>query len=85
MHLHSFQDIELKLHMYVNNSTQEVVERLTILSYLKRAGNKGLTTQKSLFRAHSHSFQDIEQVSQRLHGTGRKAVYGLTVPRRGQK
>ena len=36
MHSHSFQDTELKLHRYVNDSTEEVVERLTILPYPQR-------------------------------------------------
>ena len=31
MHLHSFLDIELKLHSYVVDSPGQVVERLTIL------------------------------------------------------
>ena len=46
MHSHSFQDIELKLHSYVNDSRWQVGERLTILPYLRGVGNKGLTTQK---------------------------------------
>ena len=33
VHSHSFQDTELKLHRYVNVSTEEAVERLAILPY----------------------------------------------------
>ena len=33
MHSHSFQDTELKLHGYVNVSTEQVVDGLTILLY----------------------------------------------------
>ena len=31
VHSHSFQDTKLKLHRYANDSTEEVVKRLTIL------------------------------------------------------
>ena len=33
MHLHSFQDTELNLHRYVDDSLGQVVEGLTILRY----------------------------------------------------
>ena len=36
MHLHSFQDTELKLHKYVNDSPGQVVEGLTILPFSRR-------------------------------------------------
>ena len=36
MHSHSFQDTELKLHRYVNDSPRQVVEGLTILPYLQK-------------------------------------------------
>ena len=42
MHLHSFQDTELKLYSYVNESPGQVVEGLTILRYPKGFRNKGL-------------------------------------------
>ena len=33
MHSHSFQDTELKLHMYVDDSPGQVMEGLKILRY----------------------------------------------------
>ena len=36
MHLHSFQDTELKLYRYVKDSTGQVAERFTILPYPRR-------------------------------------------------
>ena len=33
MHSHRFQDTELKIHRYVNDSPGQVVEGLTILRY----------------------------------------------------
>ena len=60
MHLHCFQDTELKLHKYVSDSPGQVVERLTILLFPRGVRNKGLITQKRLFSIHSHSFQDTE-------------------------
>ena len=36
MHLPSFQDTELKLHRYVNDSHVRVAGRLTILPYPRR-------------------------------------------------
>ena len=47
MHLHSFQDTELKLHRYVSDSSGQVVEGLTILCYPRGLRNKGLITQKT--------------------------------------
>ena len=48
MHLHSFQNTELKLHSYVKESTGQFAERLTILPYtLGGVRSKGLTTQKT--------------------------------------
>ena len=57
MHSHSFQDIELKFHRYVNDSTVHVADWFTILPYPGWVRNRGLITQKTL---HSHSFQDTE-------------------------
>ena len=51
MHSPSFQDIELKFRRYVNDSTYEVQKKLTILPYLKKVGNKGLSTQKMLIQS----------------------------------
>ena len=50
MHSHSFQDIELKLHKYVNDSTVQVAEWFTILQYPGGVRNKGLITQKTKIR-----------------------------------
>ena len=58
MHSHSFQDEELKIHGYVNDSPGQVVEGWTILRYPMGLRNKGLITQK--FDVHSHSFQDSQ-------------------------
>ena len=46
MHLHSFQDTELKFHMYVNDFPGQVVQGLTILWYPRMFRNNGLITQK---------------------------------------
>ena len=48
MHSHSFQDTELKLYRYVNDSPGQVVEGLTILRYPVGLRNKGLITQKNV-------------------------------------
>ena len=47
MHSHSFQDTELKLYMYVNDSPGQVVKGLKILRYPMGLGNKGLIPQKT--------------------------------------
>ena len=47
MHSHSFQDTELKLHRYINDSPGQVVEGLMILLYPMKLRNKGLITQKT--------------------------------------
>ena len=61
MHSHSFQDTELKLHRYVNDSPGQVVEGMTILWYSRGFRNKGLITQKKRkFNLHSQSFQETE-------------------------
>ena len=36
MHSHSSQDTELKIHRYVNDSPEQVVEGLTILPFSRR-------------------------------------------------
>ena len=48
MHSHSFQDTELILHRYVNDSPGQVVEGLTILRNPVGLRNKGLITQKNV-------------------------------------
>ena len=60
MHSHSFQDTELKLYRYVNDSPGQVLEGMKILRYPEGLRNKGLITQKSNFDMHSHSFLDTE-------------------------
>ena len=60
MHLHSFQDTELKLHRYVNDSMGQVVKGLTILWFHRGLKNKRVITQKHKFNMHLHSFQDTE-------------------------
>ena len=52
MHSHSFQDTVLELHRYVNDSTGQVVEELTILRFPKGLRNKGLITQKKKLIQH---------------------------------
>ena len=47
VHSHSFQDIELKFHRYVNDSKILVAGRFTILPYLGGVENKGLITQNT--------------------------------------
>ena len=46
MRSHSFQDRELKLHRYVNDTPIQVVEGMTILRVPVRHRNKGLITEK---------------------------------------
>ena len=49
MRLHSFQDTELKLYRYFNDSPAgQVVEGLEILRYPVGLRNKGLITQKNV-------------------------------------
>ena len=89
MRLHSFQDTELKLHRYVNDSTGQVVDGLAILPYSEGLRNKGLITQKTLIRHAFAQFSryrvETSQVRQRLTGTGRRGVSDSTVPRGAQK
>ena len=58
MHSHSFQDTELKLHRYVNDSPGQVVEGLTILCYPRWLRNKGLIPQKMLIQ---HAFAQFSR------------------------
>ena len=58
MRSHSFQDTELKLHRYVNDSPGQVVEGLAILRYPVGLRNKGLITQKTLIR---HAFAQFSR------------------------
>ena len=58
MRSHSFQDTELKLYRYVNDSTGQVVKGYTILRYPERLRNKGLITQKTLIR---HAFAQFSR------------------------
>ena len=58
MHLHSFQDTELKLHKYVNDSPVQVVDGLKILRCPRGLRNKGLITQKTLFQ---HAFAQFSR------------------------
>ena len=63
MRSHSFQDTELKLHRYVNDSIIQVVGRLTILRYpLRVRGQERRVnhSKKRKLKMHSHSFQDTE-------------------------
>ena len=89
MNSHSFQDTELKLHRYVNDSPGHVVVGLTILRYPVGLRNKGLITQKTWIQ---HAFAqflryrvETLQVLQRLSGTGSGLVDDSTVPRGAQK
>ena len=89
MRSHSFQDTELKLYRYVNDSPGQVVEGLAILRYPVGLRNRGLITQKTLIRHAFAQFSryrvETSQVRQRLTGTGRGGVVDSTVPRRAQK
>ena len=58
MHSHSFQDTELNLHRYVNDSPGQVVEGLTTLQYPRGLRNKLLITQKTLFQ---HAFAQFSR------------------------
>ena len=48
MRSYSFQDTELKLYRYVNDSPGKVVDGLAILRYPVGLRNKGLITQKNV-------------------------------------
>ena len=89
MYSHSFQDTELKLHRYINNSPGQVVIRLTILLYPEGVKNKGLITQKRKFDVNSHSFQDKElKLHRYVNDSLGQVVKRLTIslyPRRGQE
>ena len=58
MRSHSFQDTELKLYRYVNDSSGQVVEGLAILRFPVGLRNKGLITQKTLIR---HAFAQFSR------------------------
>ena len=82
MHSHSFRDIELKFHRYVNDSQLQVAGRLTILPYPRRGRYKGLITQKHKFNVHSHSFQDTKfKLLTQVKEFQEQAVEGLTILR----
>ena len=53
MRSHSFQDTELKLHRYVNDSPGQVVEGLMILRYPMGLRNGGLITEKKTLIRHA--------------------------------
>ena len=78
MHSHSFQDTELKLHSYVNESSGQVVDGLTILRLPVGLRNKGLITHK--FDMHSHNFQDTElKLYRYVKDSLGQVVEGLTI------
>ena len=58
MRSQSFQDTELNLHRYVNDSLRQVVEGLAIQRYPVMLRNKGLITQKTLIR---HAFAQFSR------------------------
>ena len=84
MHSHSFQDTELKLYRYVNDSPGQVVKRLTILRYPVGLRNKGLITQKTKIRHAFAQFYRYEvqtsQTGQGFSGAGCEGVDNSTVP-----
>ena len=89
MRSHSFQDTELKLYRYVNDSPGQVAEGLAILRFPEGLRNRGLITQKTSIR---HAFAQFSrysvetlQVRQWLTGTGRSEVSDCTVPRGAHK
>ena len=87
MHSHSFEDIELKLHRYVNDSTKEVVKRLMILPYLKRGREQRVNHSKTLIQSAFTQFSryrvETSQLRQRLQVTGRGEVDESTLPLEG--
>ena len=89
MRSHSFQDTELNLYRYVNDSPGQVVDGLAILRYPEGLRNKGLITQKTLIRHAFAQFSryrvETSQVCQWLTGIGRGGVGDSTVPRGAQK
>ena len=89
MRSHSFQDTELKLYRYVNDSPGQVEEGLAILRSPVGLRNKGLFTHKTLIRHAFAQFSrygvETSQVRQRLTGKGRRGVSDSTVPRGAQK
>ena len=90
MHSHSFQDTELKLHGYVNDSTWQVAVRFTSLPYPGDVRNKVLITQKTFIQRAFAQFSRYKvgtsQVRQPLHATcSRGEIDDSTVPQKGRE
>ena len=91
MHLHRFQDEELKLQRNVDDAPGQVVEGLAILPFFPQWSEiKGQSLKKREFDVHLHSFQDEELKlhSSNVNDTPGQVVEGLTIlpfPHRGQK
>ena len=85
MHSHSFQDTELKLHRYVNDSPGQVVEGLKILRYPMGLRNEWLNQSKNVnltcIRTVSKIYRvETSQIRQYLSGIGRGGDDDSTVP-----
>ena len=88
MQSHSFQATKFNLHRIVNDSQGQVVERFTILFYLREVRNKELITPKTCLIAFAQFLSYEVQTSldrQRIPGTGRGGFHDSTTPQRGQK
>ena len=83
MHSHSFQDTELKLHRYVNDSPRQIMEGLTILPYPVGLRNERLIIhEKRKFDMDSYSFQDIQLKLYRYgNDYAEQVAKCLTIPR----
>ena len=84
MHSHSFQDTQLKLHRYVNDSPGQAVKGLPILRFPVGLINRDIHS-KTLIRHAIAQFSryrvETLQVRQWLTGTGRGGVIDSTVLR----
>ena len=88
MYLHSFQDIDLKLHRYANDSPGQVAETLMILSYPIGVRNNGLITQKNvnstcIRTVFNTQNWNITGTAATPRETGREEVEDSTVPPTG--
>ena len=81
MRSYSFQDKELNLHMYVNDSSELVVEGLAILTVPRGAQKKRVNHSKNVyFDMRSHSFQDTElKLYRYVNGSPNRVVEGLAI------
>ena len=83
MHSHSFQNTELKLYRYVNDSQVQVAGRVTILPYPPEGSRiKGYSLKKRKFDMQLHSFQDTAlKLLTHVKDFQEQVVEGLTILR----